>query len=84
MNVRRKSRLALASVFVRAIFCTAKISTAAEEHPSFTGEKTAWHSGFDCYDFHHGRCQCCRISTAWRLFVHLDCYTLRASAQIYR
>ena len=51
MNIRIRSHLALTLLFVTAIFCTTKTSTAADAHPPFTGEKTTWHSDFDRYDF---------------------------------
>jgi hypothetical protein len=34
-----------------AIFCTARSSMAAEGYAPFEGAKTAWHGGFDRYDF---------------------------------
>src|ERR1700737_886704 len=49
-RLRKLLRLGLGLLFVAVIFWTAKSSIAAESHPHFEGEKTAWH-GFDRYDF---------------------------------
>jgi hypothetical protein len=51
-RTRRCFRLGLAVFFVAAaILWTAKSTVAAEGYKPFEGEKTAWHGGFDRYDF---------------------------------
>jgi hypothetical protein len=44
-------RLGLGAFFVALICWTAQRTMAADGYTPFDGEKTAWHSGFDRYDF---------------------------------
>lgn len=41
----------LASLLVAAVSWDTNAATAADAYKPFTGEKTAWHDGFDRYDF---------------------------------
>ena len=43
--------LGLATLFVVAILGDEKATMAGERYTPFEGEKSAWHDGFDRYDF---------------------------------
>jgi hypothetical protein len=53
---RRHFRSGLKLFLAAAIVWTCSNAMAADAYVPFAGEKTAWHAGFDRYDFLMDRC----------------------------
>jgi pimeloyl-ACP methyl ester carboxylesterase len=49
--MRLRARIGLAAILVASVFVSPTATRAAEGYTPFEGEKTAWHGGFDRYDF---------------------------------